>query len=35
MDLISKHPFTKIGKMFNVSDNAVRRWCKKYNLIVK
>lgn len=33
MDLISKHPFTKIGKMFNVSDNAVRKWCKKYNLI--
>ena len=25
-------PFTQIGKMFNVSDNAVRKWCKKYNL---
>lgn len=24
--------FTKIGKMFNVTDNAVRKWCKKYKL---
>ena len=25
-------PFTQIGKDYNVSDNAVRKWCKKYNL---
>lgn len=30
--LIRKYPFTKIGDMFNVSDNAIRKWCKKYNL---
>ena len=24
--------FTQIAKIFNVSDNAVRKWCKKYNL---
>lgn len=24
--------FTKVGKMFNVSDNAVRKWCKIYDL---
>ena len=31
--LIIKIPFTKIGKMYNVSDNAVRKWCKSYNLL--
>ena len=30
--LIRTTPFTKIGKMFNVSDNAIRKWCKLYNL---
>jgi len=30
--LIRKEPFTKIGKQFNVSDNAIRKWCKSYNL---
>jgi len=24
--------FVKVGKNFNCSDNAVRKWCKKYNL---
>lgn len=24
--------FTKVGEFFNVSDNAVRKWCKVYNL---
>lgn len=24
--------FTQIAKLFGVSDNAVRKWCKKYNL---
>lgn len=32
-DLITKHSFVSIGKMFGVSDNAVRKRCKKYNLI--
>lgn len=30
--LIYSTPFTKIAEMYNVSDNAVRRWCKKYDL---
>ena len=30
--LIKSTPFTTIGKMFNVSDNTVRKWCKKYKL---
>jgi uncharacterized protein YjcR len=25
--LIRTIPFTKIGEMFNVSDNAIRKWC--------
>lgn len=24
--------FTQIAKLFDVSDNAVRKWCKKYNI---
>ena len=30
--LIRNKPFTKIGEQFGVSDNAVRKWCDKYNL---
>lgn len=30
--LIYTLPFTKIGEIYGVSDNAVRKWCKKYNL---
>lgn len=30
--LIYKYPFTQIGKMYGVSDNSVRKWCKKYGL---
>ena len=30
--LIYNTPFTKIGEIYNVSDNAVRKWCKKYGL---
>lgn len=30
--LDSKLPWVKIGKMFNVSDNAVRKWAKQYEL---
>ena len=29
---IRNMPFTKIGLEFGVSDNAVRKWCDKYNL---
>lgn len=35
LNLIMNYPFVKIGKMFGVSDNAVRRWCKKYELPFK
>src|SRR5574343_19665 len=28
----SNIPFTTIGKQYGVSDNAVRKWCKKYNI---
>ena len=31
-DLIRTKPFTHIGKMYGVSDNAVRKWCDKYGL---
>lgn len=34
-NLIRTKPFIKIGKMFNVSDNTIRKWCKKYNLPFK
>lgn len=30
--LIRTTPFTKIGELFSVSDNAIRKWCDKYNL---
>lgn len=30
--LIRTTPFVQIGKQYNVSDNAVRKWCDKYNL---
>lgn len=32
MSLILKYPMTKIGDIYNVSDNAVKKWCKTYNL---
>lgn len=32
-DLIRKGiPYTTIGKQYNVSDNTIRKWCKKYSL---
>ena len=31
-NLIRTTPFTRIGEQFGVSDNAVRKWCDKYNL---
>lgn len=31
-DLIRTKPFTIIAKEYNVTDNAIRKWCIKYNL---
>lgn len=31
-NLIRSTSFVKIGEKYNVSDNAVRKWCDKYNL---
>lgn len=31
--LIETHSFLALGKMFGVSDNAVRKWAKKYELL--
>ena len=33
--LIRTTPFTTIGKMAGVSDNAIRKWCVQYNLPTK
>ena len=30
--LIQIYPFTTIGKMYNVSDNTIRKWCKYHGL---
>ena len=30
--LIRSTPFVQIGKIFGVSDNAVRKWCDSYQL---
>lgn len=32
IDLLSHNSFLHVGKMYGVSDNAVRRWCDKYNI---
>lgn len=31
-DLIRTHTFIDVGKMYDVSDNAIRKWCKAVNL---
>lgn len=31
-DLIRNNSFVSIGKKYKVSDNAIRKWCDKYNL---
>ncbi len=33
--LIREQSFVSIGKLFSVSDNAIRKWCKTYNLPTK
>lgn len=30
--LIRTLPFTQIGQMFGISDNAIKKWCDSYNL---
>ena len=30
--LIRTTPFTQIGKKYHVTDNAIKKWCDKYNL---
>lgn len=35
LELIIKYPFTQIAKKYGVSDNAIRKWCKKYGLPTK
>ena len=32
-DMLRKETFVAIGKKYKVSDNAVRKWAKKYDLI--
>jgi len=34
IDLIKTTPMIKIGRIYGVTDNAVRKWCKKYNIHV-
>lgn len=34
-NLIRTESFFSIGKKYNVSDNAIRKWCKNYNLPTK
>lgn len=31
-NLIRTKPFTQIGKIYNVTDNAIRKWCDKFSL---
>ena len=33
--LIHEKSFVQIGKMYNVTDNAIRKWCKQYQLEYK
>ena len=35
LNLITTMSFLQIGKIYGVSDNAVRKWCKKYDLPFK
>ena len=30
--LLKEFNFTKVGKQFGVSDNAIRRWCRDYQI---
>lgn len=33
--LLKENSFCSVGRMFNVSDNAIRKWCKKINIPYK
>jgi len=35
IDLIKINPLVQIGKKFGVSDNAIRKWAKSYNINIK
>lgn len=35
IDLLKENSFIKVGKMFNVSDNSIRKWCKSYDIPIK
>lgn len=30
--LIREKPFTEVGKMFNMTDSGIKRWCRNFNL---
>ena len=32
-DAISKHSMLAVGRMYGVSDNAVRKWCRQYGIV--
>lgn len=32
LELVKTTSFTEIGKIYGVSDNAIRKWCKKYEI---
>lgn len=34
-DLLIKHSFVYVGKLYGVTDNAVRKWCKLYGILEK
>lgn len=34
-EMIRVLPFTKIGEKYNISDNSIRKWCKKFGLPAK
>lgn len=34
-NLIINKSYTKVGELYNVSDNTIRKWCKSYNLPFK
>jgi uncharacterized protein YjcR len=31
-ELLQKYSFVELGRMFGVSDNSIRKWCKAYDL---
>lgn len=33
--LIREMPFTRVAEKYGVSDNAIRKWCKRYDLPIR